>query len=80
MIGNREVLSGNYFVDWRDVALENLLESEAFKKGISVGIGIHQKEVVIAHERKIPLKVGEELYYLQNGRERLLETLEKMCK
>jgi len=62
------------------IVLEDLLESEAFKKGIAVGIGIHQKAVITAHERKIPLKVGEELYYLQNGRERLLETLEKICK
>jgi len=62
------------------IVLDNLLESEAFKKGIAVGIGIHQKAVVTAHKRKVPLKIGDTLYYLQDGRERLKEMIEKICQ
>lgn len=48
--------------------------------GICVGICLYQQEVIDAHSRKEPLKIGDTLYYLQDGRERLAEVLEKMCK
>ncbi len=60
--------------------MDDLLKSEAFRKGVAVGIGIHQKEVVSAHERKKPLKIGDTLYYLQDGRERLQEAIEEICR
>lgn len=51
-----------------------------FCSGIAVGICLYQRAVVMAHERKIPLKIGEDFYYIQSGRERLAEVLEKMCR
>lgn len=55
-------------------------EQEAFTKGIIVGINLHQGRVVAAHERKEPLVIGDSLYYLQSGRERLEEYLNKVCR
>lgn len=57
-----------------------LLENEAFANGIVVGIQLHQQKVIAAHRRKEPLKVGDDLFYLQSGRERLQEMLDKICK
>lgn len=57
-----------------------LLENEAFANGIVVGIQLHQQRVLAAHRRKEPVKIGDEIFYLQNGRERLQELLEKICK
>ena len=59
---------------------KQLTESEAFVYGIAVGISIHQQEVVSAHNRKEPLKIGENLYYLESGRERLERVLHEICK
>ena len=60
--------------------LKEIIESEAFCCGVSVGINLHQQKVVMASERKEPLMIGDELYYVQNGRERLQEMIEKICK
>lgn len=60
--------------------MSNLLENEAFASGVAVGIGLYQQKVVMAHERKEHLKIGDNLYYVQDGRERLAEVLEKICK
>ena len=60
--------------------MDELKESEIFCAGLHVGISICQRAIVAAHERKEPLKVGDMLYYLQDGRERLAEVLEEMCK
>lgn len=60
--------------------MSNLLENEAFCVGVNVGINLYQQKVVSAHEKKKPLKIGDNLYYVQDGRERLAEVLEKMCK
>lgn len=59
--------------------LRKLIE-RAFCNGIAVGISLYQRVIVSAHERKKPLKIGEDLYYIQNGRERLAEALEKICR
>lgn len=56
------------------------MESEAFCCGVAVGINLHQQKVVMVSERKKPLKIGDELYYVQNGRQRLKEMIEKICK
>jgi len=63
-----------------DDLLDDLLESETFINGVAVGVSLHQKAVVSAHERKEPLKIGDTLYYIQNGRERLKDVLEKICR
>lgn len=60
--------------------MSDLLENDAFAKGVAVGIGIYQAKVIAAHERKEHLKIGDDLYYVQSGRERLQEVLEKICK
>lgn len=60
--------------------LKELMESEAFCSGVAVGINLHQQKVVMASERKEPLKIGDELYYVQNGRERLQEMIDKICR
>lgn len=60
--------------------MDELLENEAFCTGVAVGINLHQSKVIAAHKRKKPIKIGEELFYLQSGRERLEEVLEKICK
>ena len=60
--------------------MKEFMESEAFCCGVSVGINLHQQKVVMASESKEPLKIGDELYYAQNGRERLQEMIEKICK
>ena len=57
-----------------------MIESEAFCTGVAVGINLHQQKVVMASESKEPLKIGDNLYYVQNGRERLQEMIEKICK
>ena len=57
-----------------------MIESEAFCNGVSVGINLHQQKVVMASESKEPLKIGDNLYYVQSGRERLQEMIEKICK
>ena len=57
-----------------------MIESEVFRTGVAVGINLHQQKVVMASERKEPLKIGDELYYVQNGRERLQEMIESICK
>ena len=56
------------------------MENEAFVNGIAVGINLHQKRVIQAHKRKEPLKIGDELFYLQSGRERLEEMLSRICE
>lgn len=60
--------------------LKDLMENDAFCYGVSVGINVYQRKVIKASEKKEPLKIGDELYYVQNGRERLQEMIEKVCK
>lgn len=62
--------------------MENLLENEMFVHGIVVGMGLYQHRIIEAHKCRESIKIeGEdELYYLQSGRERLQEFLEKICK
>ena len=57
-----------------------LLENEAFANGIVVGIHLHQQRVIAAHKRKEPIKIADEIFYLQSGRERLEEVLNRICK
>lgn len=58
----------------------DLLENGAFVSGVAVGIGLYQQKVVTAHKQKEPLKIGNDLYYLENGRERLERVLCEICK
>ena len=56
------------------------MESQAFAYGVAVGIGIHQQKVVEAHRQKEPLVISDTLYYVQSGRERLEEVLDRICR
>lgn len=60
--------------------MKDLIENEAFCTGVAVGINIHQQKVITAHERREPLKIGDELYFLQTGRERLADVLNRICE
>ena len=60
--------------------MENLLKSDVFCNGVAVGINLYQNKVVTAHDQKAPIKIGDTLYYLQTGRERLAEVLDKICR
>ena len=60
--------------------MDELMENEAFVNGIAVGINLHQERVIQAHKRKEPLKIGDELFYLQSGRERLEEMVNRICE
>ena len=59
---------------------KQLTESEVFAYGIAVGISIHQQEVVTAQKRKEPVKIADTLYFLQDGRERLEQMLNDICR
>lgn len=60
--------------------MKELLKSDAFCTGVTVGISLYQNRVISAHMRKEPLKIGDEIYYLQTGRERLQEALDGICR
>ena len=60
--------------------MTEILEIKVFFTGLVVGISLYQGKVVSAHEKREPLKIGEKLYYLQDGRERLQEAIDKMCR
>lgn len=60
--------------------LKELSSSEVFCCGVAVGIGLYQNAVVSAQKRKEHLLIDGELYYVQSGRERLQEVIEKMCE
>lgn len=63
-----------------NILLNDLMENESFFNGVLVGIRLFQQKVVTAHKRKEPLKIGDDLYYLQSGRERLAEMFDKICR
>lgn len=60
--------------------MNDLAEDETFCSGVAVGISLHQQKVIAAHERREYLKIGNTLYYLQDGRERLQEMFDKICR
>lgn len=60
--------------------MNDLVEDETFCIGVAVGINLFQQKVITAHKRREPLKIGNTLYYLQDGRERLQEMFDKICR
>lgn len=60
--------------------MNDLLENEAFSIGVATGISLYQNKVVTAHERKEAIIIGDNAYYVQSGRERLQEAIDKICK
>ena len=55
-------------------------EVNAFCNGIVVGINLYQQKVVTAQKNNEAIKIDGELYYIQSGKERLQEMIDKMCK
>jgi hypothetical protein len=60
--------------------LKEFLESEAFCSGVAVGISLYQQKVIMAYQQNGPLRIDGELYYIQSGKERLQETIDKICR
>jgi len=60
--------------------LKELLEDETFYTGVSVGINLYQNAIITAHKRKEPLIIEDTFYYLQDGRERLAQILNEICR
>lgn len=55
-------------------------DNDAFYNGVIFGISIYQRKVIDAHRKKEPLRINDELYYIKNGKEKLLETIDEICK
>lgn len=60
--------------------MNDFMESEAFGAGVAVGIKIQQQKVVMAQKQHEPIKIDGELYYIQSGRERLQEVIDRACR
>ena len=54
------------------------MENEAFFTGIVTGINLYQNKLITAHERNEPIKIGDDLYYIQSGKERLTEMMNEI--
>lgn len=60
--------------------MDELLENEAFFNGLLFGFNLYQTVIVTAYEKKEPLIIGDDLYYIQTGQERLQEAIDKICQ
>lgn len=60
--------------------MENLLESEIFCKGVAAGINIYQQRILTAHKHKEPIKIADNLFYLQSGQELLEQMMKELCR
>lgn len=60
--------------------MSDLTKNNDFFNGVLFGFKLYQSIVITTHKRKEPLKIGDELYFFQSGRERLQEMVEKICK
>lgn len=63
------------------IEMNELLDNKAFCMGVIVGINLYQRKILEAHKKREPLMINGNLYYLQDGRERLLqEMIDKICE
>ncbi len=60
--------------------MEKLMENDAFFNGVVLGLLLYQQKVVAAHRAREPLIIGEDLYYLETGRERLERAIDEICR
>ncbi len=62
--------------------LKELMEKEndAFCIGVATGIKLYERKVVNACKEKTHLMIDGDLYYIQDGRDRLKEMIEKICE
>lgn len=60
---------------------EQLFRSNEFCMGVAVGLDLYQRKVIETHRKREPLMINGDLYYLQDGRERLLqEIINEICR
>lgn len=64
----------------RDRVLKELSDNEAFFTGLICGIRLFQQKIVTAHKRREHIMIDDTSYYIQSGRERLQEAIDKICK
>lgn len=60
--------------------MNDLIENEAFYYGLICGIKIYQQKIVTAHKKREHLMIDGNIYYIQSGRERLEEAIDKICR
>lgn len=60
--------------------MENLLQSEIFCKGVVAGINIYQQRIITSYNRKEPIKIADNLFYLQSGQDLLEQMMEELCR
>ena len=75
---NRKIVNENCYQLqklWEVMNMNELLENEAFCVGVAVGLDLYRRKVIAAHETREPLMINGELYYLLDGRERLLQEI-----
>lgn len=65
---------------WRMITLHELLENEWFCSGLLVGINLCQQILLTAHERKEPMVIEGEAYYILNGNELLQQMIDAVCQ
>lgn len=59
--------------------MENLSESGTFYSGLIAGIYLCQQIALAAHDRKEPLLINKEQYYILDGTELLHNMLDTIC-
>lgn len=60
--------------------MNDLLDNQAFFTGLLCGIKIFQQKIITAHKRREHLMIDGNIYYVQSGRERLEEAIDKICR
>lgn len=55
-------------------------ENEMFCYGISMGMALYQWKVLMAYERKIPLEINGEPYFIKDSGEQLRELINEICR
>lgn len=60
--------------------MENLKECQAFCDGVAAGVNIFQQVILASYERKLPISIDGNLYYIQDGAECLQEAIDEMCR
>ena len=60
--------------------MNELMDNDAFYYGLICGIKIFQQKIITAHKRREHLMIDGNIYYIQTGRERLQEMLDKICR
>lgn len=60
--------------------LKELENNEAFFTGLICGIRLFQQKIVTAHERREHLMIDDNIYYIQSGKERLTEMMNRILQ